>query len=372
MPELRFPVFAVLVLSGCGGNAPAPAEALLDSTTSAAVDSIVRDHMATQRIVGASLAIVRDGQVVKQAGYGLANRETGEPATPETAYFVASIAKVVGAAAILALVEDGKIGLDDSVGSSLPDLPAAWRPVTYRQLISHTSGLPSIPASPGQYVQTWAMVLAEIGQKPLTATPGTKYEYTGTNWALIDRAIAALSGQSYGDYATARVLAPVGVTSTAFGGYALVQRGRAEWYSTLKEPMTDPPEFTADPYLLRTEYPDYRISATNLFISAADLARWTDAFAAGRVIRPELVELAWTPLSVEGSRGPEGMGGWRIYSENGVSMIFSEGGARALVVHLRESKLTVSLLTNTQGAALADPLLKVIALLSAPSNKPGA
>src|SRR5262245_48327111 len=107
-----------------------------DERVSARVDSLVRAHMARRRIAGASVVVMRGDRVVKSAVYGTANEATGEVVTPATTFFVASITKVFTAAAVMALVEQGKFKLDDAISALTDDLPPAWGRITLQQLMS--------------------------------------------------------------------------------------------------------------------------------------------------------------------------------------------------------------------------------------------
>ena len=112
----------------------------------------IADYIATpmQRlhIPGVSLAIVRDGRVIKAQGYGFANLELKAPATKETVYEIGSNTKQFTAAAIMMLVEEGKIGLDDSITKYFSEAPQAWRGITIRHLLTHTSGIQNHVAVP--------------------------------------------------------------------------------------------------------------------------------------------------------------------------------------------------------------------------------
>lgn len=328
-----------------------PRTAALLAVAGHQVDSIVRAKMDERRIVGAAVVVIEQGRVLKRGAYGRANLATGEPVAPHTAFFVASIAKVVSAAAVMALADEGRLRLDESIGNILPGLPVAWRPVTVAQLVGHTSGLPDVVTGPGQYLESLGLALERYRDAPLRAPPGERYQYTQTNWALVGMIIEARSGRSFEEYVEARMFRPLGLRSPAFGGYQSVRRGRAEWYTTIAEPLTTPPQFTAAPRLLRTEYRDYLRPADGLFISAEDLARWVDALARGLVVTPASVAAIWTrvPLA-NGTTSREGLGGWGVNVDDGITTVFSGGGARASVVHVRPAGLTVVVLTNTQGA----------------------
>jgi CubicO group peptidase (beta-lactamase class C family) len=105
------------------------------------VDELVRSYMQKRQIPGLSLAVIKDGKMIKAQGYGLANLETQAPASPETVYKIGSISKPLLAAAILLLADEGKLGLDDKLPPYLPGTPEGWKEITIRHLLSHTSGL---------------------------------------------------------------------------------------------------------------------------------------------------------------------------------------------------------------------------------------
>jgi CubicO group peptidase (beta-lactamase class C family) len=107
------------------------------------VDDYVRAQMQERHIPGAAIAVVKDGRIVKAEGYGLANVELNVPATKETVFEIGSVTKQITAAAIMLLVEEGKINADEKIGKYLPDTPQLWSKVTVRHLLTHTSGVKS-------------------------------------------------------------------------------------------------------------------------------------------------------------------------------------------------------------------------------------
>ena len=106
------------------------------------VDDFVKAHMERHRIPGLSLVVRRDGVVTKAAGYGLANVELDVAATPETVFQSGSVGKQFTAMAVMMLVEEGKLGLDDPLAKHFPGAPASWKGITVRHLLTHTSGIP--------------------------------------------------------------------------------------------------------------------------------------------------------------------------------------------------------------------------------------
>ena len=162
------------------------------------VDDYVKNQMRRQHVVGLSLAVIKDGKVIKALGYGLANVELNMPATKGTVYNIASIGKQFTATAIMMLVEDGKIGLDDRITNYLSYLPAAWSGITIRQLLTHTSGIRDYPSLPdfGQMNKsavTTEQLVKMLADYPLQFRPGEKWKYCNTGYHLLAEIIAQVS-----------------------------------------------------------------------------------------------------------------------------------------------------------------------------------
>ena len=114
-------------------------------TVSAKVDQFIKAEMRRQRIPGLSLAVIRDGRTIVAKGYGLANVEHQIPVKPETVFQSGSIAKQFTATAVMILVEEGKLSLDDKITKYFPDAPETWKTITVRHLLNHTSGMGDYP-----------------------------------------------------------------------------------------------------------------------------------------------------------------------------------------------------------------------------------
>src|SRR5687768_7939737 len=110
------------------------------------VDEYMQAEMKAQQIAGVSLAVIKDGQIVLAKGYGLANVEHQVPAKAETIFQSGSMGKQFTATAVMMLMEDGKLAIDDKLNKYFPDAPEAWRNVTIRHLLTHTSGMTDYPS----------------------------------------------------------------------------------------------------------------------------------------------------------------------------------------------------------------------------------
>src|SRR5213592_2563253 len=136
MPRRQASLVLVLLLAPLLVAAP-PARA-------DAIDDYIKVEMERRHIPGLALAVARNGKIVKVRGYGIANLEHDVPVTPDTVFELASVTKQFTATAIMLLVEEGKLGIDDAIGAYLPSPPQKWTGITVRHLLTHTAGLASL------------------------------------------------------------------------------------------------------------------------------------------------------------------------------------------------------------------------------------
>ena len=183
----------------------------------AAIDKAVPEILAKTGAPSASIAVVRDGKVAYVHAYGTANLETKTPATPQMRYSIGSISKQFTAAAMLMLVEEGKLSLDDKVSRWLPDLTRA-NEVTIRELLSMTSGYQDF--WPQDYVMPMMMnpvtppeIAAGWAHKPLDFDPGTKWQYSNTNYVIAGMIVERAAGEPLIELLQKRVFTPLHMSS---------------------------------------------------------------------------------------------------------------------------------------------------------------
>jgi CubicO group peptidase (beta-lactamase class C family) len=222
---------------------------------------------------GAALAVIEDGKVAYARGYGSANLEYDVPITGDTVFHVASVSKQFTAAAVLALAEDGKLGLDDDVRLHLPWVPAFGPRITVRQLIQHSSGMRDqweLLRWAGwrmDDVITQEHLLRIIRrQRELNFAPGSEHLYSNTGYTLLAEIVAAVSGQSFRDFTKQRFFDRLGMDSTFFfTDHEEIVPGRAYSYS---------PEANAPSGFKKSVLSYANAGATSLFTTANDLTRW--------------------------------------------------------------------------------------------------
>src|SRR5438105_2497221 len=191
---------------------PALAQSQLSSETQEKIDKLATDALAKTGVPSASVAVVKDGQIVYLKAYGDARLEPRTPATPEMRYSIGSISKQFTATAILLLQEEGKLSLDDPVGKFLPDLTRA-NEVTIRELLSHTSGYqdywPQDYAPPFMLHDVTARdILDRWARKPLDFDPGTKWQYSNTNFVIAGLIAEKASGTPLLQFLSDRIFTP--------------------------------------------------------------------------------------------------------------------------------------------------------------------
>ncbi|HET6784242.1 MAG TPA: serine hydrolase domain-containing protein, partial [Pseudoxanthomonas sp.] len=207
-----------------------PVSAIADNAfPTEAVDAMMERYAGDAP--GASVLVLRDGVPLLRKSYGLADREARIAATPATNYRLASVTKQFTAAAIMLLVEEGRLSLDDGVRRWLPSLPAGSDSITVRHLLTHSSGLIDyedvMPADfIGQLHDADVLRLLEA-QNETYFPPGTGYRYSNSGYALLALIVERVSGQAFADFLRLRVFQPLGMAHTlAFveGGPAIADR----------------------------------------------------------------------------------------------------------------------------------------------------
>nr|WP_238481254.1 serine hydrolase domain-containing protein [Dyella telluris] len=304
------------------------------------VDTLMARYQG--EVPGASLLVIKDGKPVVSRGYGYANLEKHEAATPATNYRLASVSKQFTAAAILLLAERGKLGLDDHVRHWLPELPAEHEAITIRQLLSHAGGLIDyedlMPADQTTQISD-ADVLRLLAAEPRSYfPPGTSYRYSNGGYVLLGLIVERASKQSLQDFLADHIFRPLGMTHTLMyvhGGPEVTHRAygyseeNGQWTQTDQSPT----------------------SATRgdggIYSSIDDLAKWDAALYDHRLLSDASRQLAFSPQNkVIGETDVDSYGfGWRIHGDvrwhSGESM-----GFRNVIIRWPKQHLTVILLSN--------------------------
>ncbi|MGE0556348.1 MAG: serine hydrolase domain-containing protein [Gemmatimonadales bacterium] len=322
-------------------------------------DAWLKEQLAARKIPGLAVTVIRDGAVLFERAYGLANVELVVPVTTRTRFVIASTTKAWAATAILMLVGQGKLGLDQPIGELLPHLPRSWRGVPVRRLLSHTSGLPDVmlSANTGELLsgdRDSALTIA--GGKPLDFPVGTAWSYNQTNYTLLGMIIDRVTGSSFMPWILEHLASPLGLTSPVFGDSRAVVPGRATMYTRWALEAQGPPKPLDSLRVASYLYQPWIHMAAGLNMTATDLARFGDAVRAGRLISPALRDTMWTAIALADGEtfrfgGTAGMGlGWIVDDDPKGKVVGMDGGAAASLRVYPAKRLSAAVLTNLQGA----------------------
>jgi CubicO group peptidase (beta-lactamase class C family) len=205
---------------------PSLSFAQVDST-----DIIVKQMMEKQKIVGLSLAVIKNGQPVVNKGYGLANAELNVPVTSETVIRLGSVSKQFFTTAIMKLMEEGKLSIEDSVHKFFPDAPEAWRPIKIKNLMSHTSGLQREgPAYDTFKIQPDIDIIKSAYNLPLVFKTGEKYQYCNLAYFMLAEIIKQVSGMPWQDYIHDKLFIPAGMNNSYLTDFYAIIPNRADGY----------------------------------------------------------------------------------------------------------------------------------------------
>jgi CubicO group peptidase (beta-lactamase class C family) len=274
---------------------------LLAVTTAAAtfqerMDSAIRALVADGE-PGIAVCAVADGAVVYSAARGLADLQTREPLSTATPVYVASVGKAFTTVAILRLVEQKQLALDDPIAKHIPALPAYMAPVTVRHLLSHTSGVPdygdAVAEKPGL---TNADVMSFLAQQAALEFPsGSRWSYSNAGFVLLAELFGRVSGRRLADYFAQEFFAPLQMTASFVQSAATRDRHRAVGYRKENDRW------------VKDDYTAYTVGPGGVYASAEDLCKWGMAFDAGRLLKRMTIAAAFTP-HVQSGAVPTPMG----------------------------------------------------------------
>jgi CubicO group peptidase (beta-lactamase class C family) len=332
------------------------------------VDEYIKLRMAKEHLPGLSLAVLKNGRVVKLKGYGYADLELRVAASPETVYGIGSITKQFTAAAVLLLVQEGRINLDDAISKYISSAPEAWKDITIRNLLTHTSGLPreGIPTSDKTMFADYTEeeLLKSAIEQHLLSVPGAKYSYGNLEYDLLAIIVERVSGKSYPDFLQERIFRPLGMTSTRVDDRRAIVPNRARAYlwtsGSLQrcEPQVSPTMF---------------IGSGSMISTAADLARWDTALNSDAVLSATSRKAMWTPAKLADGTNTDYGFGWVISSVKGHADIHHNGAMNGFVGNISrflDDRLTVIVLVNQSGLSNTERIATGVARIYVPAIRP--
>jgi CubicO group peptidase (beta-lactamase class C family)/ketosteroid isomerase-like protein len=314
-----------IVLTGCALFGLATASIIhnpSDESSSAKVDELVREQMREQKIPGVSLAVGRNGKIIKATGYGLANVELNVPVTPQMVFNPGSLAKAFTATAVMMLIEEGKVGLDDKISKYLTESPAAWNEITIRRLLTHTSGLRDYFGEDGDpkydFHQNFTEdeLVRKFAAQTVRFPAGGQWQYNNAGYAILGVVIHRVTGKFWFDFVKERIFDPLGMTSSGLLSTDDVISNRVSGYQMVNGQRKNAPWLAASWLTL---------ADGSLYTDVFDMAKWDAALYTEKLIKRSTLEQMWTPVKLNnGTTYPYGFG-WRVSDVNGHRLIQHDG-----------------------------------------------
>lgn len=287
-----------------------------------------------------SILVAKDGQPIISKGYGMANYELDVPNTPNTVFRLGSITKQFTATAILLLQEKGKLSVNDAICKYLENCPQTWQPVTIKNLLTHTSGVPNYTDSP-DFMKTVAQavtneeLVTRFKDKPLDFAPGEKFKYSNSGYHLLGMIIEKVSGKPYADYLQENIFAPLGMKNTGYDVTAKVIKNRAAGYTLVKGAL-------ANAAFLDMSIP---FAAGALYSTTGDLLIWDKSLYTKKILSRTSLDEMFTPFKGNYAYG------WAIDKYLDRKEISHGGGIFGFATQFSrfpDEKVTVIVLSNNE------------------------
>jgi D-alanyl-D-alanine carboxypeptidase len=362
---------ACLVLAPALQAPPAkPATPAPDATVERQVDAIAAEYLAQPGGVGLTIGVAQKGRLLLAKGYGLADAEHQVPANGETLFRIASVTKQFTAAAILQLVEQGQLALDDTLAELLPEFPTADHSVTLRQLLNHTSGIPSytdleeewFPKIPNPLSD--AELLAFSAGRAFDFEPGAGWHYNNTGYYMLGMILARSGGGTYGEHLAQALFEPLQLERTRYDSGSALILNRAQGYGLTPDGqlVNDLPLDMGQPG-----------GAGGLLSTGGELVRWQMALTGGRVVSPESFALMSTPTVLPDGEDTGYGFGLVINEFEGRRRVGHEGGIfgfNSTLFWLPDEDFHVAVVSNGEAIAsdeIADDIaIAVLGIVKAP------
>jgi D-alanyl-D-alanine carboxypeptidase len=330
-----------------------------------ALDDRVKGMMERSNIPGMAIVVIKDGLVLEMKGYGYADRKNQISVSANTRFPIGSVSKQFTAAAVMLLVEEGKLDLDAPIRKYLTDLPAAWQPLTLRQLLNHTSGI----SEENSWKAKTPQDIIKVANPKLDFPAGEAWSYSNTGFIVAGLIIEKASGQSYRDFIHDRIFAPLGMNNT---------QAQLSQVTNLAVGLTERGVESSD-----FSQWQWAGAAGNIISTATDMAKWLQALDQGKLLKPTSYQELWAEAKLKNGRSePYGLG-WGIGNFNSHGST-THGGAVAGyasgLARYPDDRLNIIVLTNNVEAvgsqiastiaSIYEPTISIRSLSPQPDRDP--
>ena len=359
MKRRYFTVTVMLSLIFAFVTADTTAQSLTPKQLTAEYDKILSDQFKPGE-TGCAALVAKNGQVIYRKAFGMADLELNVPMQPEMVFRIGSITKQFTAIAILQLMEQGKLSLQDEITKYIPDYPMHGHSITIEHLLTHTSGIKSYTNVPEfqKFIRTDMKpeeVIDLIKSKPMEFAPGTKWNYNNSGYFLLGYIIEKVSGKTYQEYLQENFFTPLGMTSSCYGDDTKIIKWRASGYQPGKEGVVN-----ADFMSMTLPY-----AAGSIMSTVDDLYKWNRALHSYKLVKKETLDMAHTPYKLKDGKSTDYGYGWFMSELQGSPTIEHGGGINGYLtssVYLPDEDVFVALFSNSNGKAPEFSSLKMAAL----------
>ncbi|MCU0459311.1 MAG: serine hydrolase [Bacteroidales bacterium] len=314
---------------------------------------------------GCAVLVAKEGQVVYRKSFGMADLELNVPMRPEMVFRIGSVTKQFTAIAILQLMEQGKLSLQDEITKYIPDYPMQGHSITIEHLLTHTSGIKSYTNVPSyeemmRTDMTPEEVIEKIKPLPMEFAPGTRWNYNNSGYFLLGYIIEKVSGKKYAEYLQENLFSPLGMTSTLYGDDTKIVMNRASGYQPGEKGTVN-----ADFLSMTLPY-----AAGSIMSTVDDLYKWNRALLGYKLVKKETLEKAWSGFRLADGKDTRYGYGWFMSEIQGSPTIEHGGGINGYLtssIYLPHEDVFVALFSNNNAK---DPGFSAIRLAALAIGKP--
>jgi len=330
-----------------------------DKALTTKIDQLLSEKFKSNE-TGATAIVSKKGQVIYKKAFGMANLELNIPMQTDNVFRIGSISKQFTAIAILRLMEQGKLGLQDDITKFIPDYPNHGHKITVEHLLTHTSGIQSytsmkefgaisrLDKKPEEFITFFK-------NQPMEFAPGTKWNYNNSGYFLLGIIIEKVSGKTYPEYVEENIFEPLGMTNSCYGSDTKIIKNRAAAYS-----KGDSGFVNADPLSMTLPY-----AAGSLQSTVEDLYKWNQAVQSHKLIKKESLDKAFTSYVLSDGKKTGYGYGWSMGNIQESPTIEHGGGIPGFLtmgIYLPKEDVFVAVFSNCDCNSPDEVALKIAGL----------
>jgi CubicO group peptidase (beta-lactamase class C family) len=322
-------------------------------------DKLLSEQFKTNE-PGATALVAKNGQVLYKKGFGMANMELNAPMQVDNVFRIGSITKQFTAIAILQLMEQGKLNLQDEITKFIPDYPTQGNKITIEHLLTHTSGIQSY-TDMKDFVERMTLdlkpteVIDHFKNQPMRFTPGTKWEYSNSGYFLLGYIIEKITGKSYPAYIEENIFKPLGMTNSLYGSDIKIIKNRAAAYSRGNNGFENAHTMSmTQPY-----------AAGSIQSTVEDLFKWNQAVKMYKLVKKESLDKAFTKYKLADGKESSYGYGWQLGYLQGSPTIEHGGGINGFAtmeIYLPKEDVFVVVFSNCDCNPPGDIAAKLAAI----------